>query len=89
SARTLDANNKDAAKIMETIQKKVADYMADVGITLDFIGWADTFSFDHDVQAALNRRYVASQDIEVAKTMAPHTATLQALATAEATRTVA
>jgi hypothetical protein len=89
SARTLDQDNKDAAKIMESIQKKVGDYMASVGITLDFIGWADTFEFDKDVQAAVNRRYVASQDIEVAKALAPHTTTLQALATAEGTRTVA
>jgi hypothetical protein len=89
TARSLDDDNKQAAKIMETISKKVADYMSSVGIRLDFIGWADTFEFDHDVQMAVNRRYVASQDIEVAKSMQPYTSTLQALATAEGTRTVA
>jgi hypothetical protein len=89
TARSLDDDNKQAAKIMETISKKVADYMASVGITLDFIGWADTFEFDRDVQMAVNRRYVASQDIEVAKSLQPYTSTLQALATAEGTRTVA
>lgn len=89
TSRSLDENNKQAAKIMEGIQKKVEVYMISVGISLDFIGWADTFEFSKEVQAAVDRRYIASQDIEVAKAMAPHTATLQALATAEGTRTVA
>lgn len=89
TSHTLDENNKQAAQIMSTIQKSVGDYMASVGITLDFIGWADTFEFDQNVQAAVNRRYVASQDIEIAKALGPHTSTLQALATAEGTRTVA
>jgi hypothetical protein len=89
TARSLDDNNKQAAKIMENIQKKVGEYMGSVGITLDFIGWADTFGFDKEVQAAIDRNYIANQDLAVANRLAPHTATLQALATAEATRTVA
>jgi hypothetical protein len=89
TSRSLDQNNKDAAKIMESVQKKVSDYMLSVGMTLDFIGWADTFNFDHSVQASIDRRYIASQDLAVAQSLAPHTATLQALATAEGTRTVA
>lgn len=89
TARSLDQNNKEAAKIMESVQKKVSDYMLSVGMTLDFIGWADTFNFDHSVQASIDRRYIASQDLAVAQSLAPHTATLQALATAEGTRTVA
>lgn len=89
TARSLDDNNRQAAKIMESIQKKVGDYMTSVGITLDFIGWADTFNFDKEVQDAMNRRYVASQDILIAQTMAPHVSTLQGLAQAEGTRRVA
>jgi hypothetical protein len=89
TSRTLDKNNAEAAKIMENIQKKVGDYMTTVGITLDFIGWADTFSFDNAVQASIDRKYIATQDLAVATSLAPHTATLQALATAEGTRTVA
>jgi hypothetical protein len=89
TSRTLDENNKHAATIMADISKKVGDYMATVGITLDFIGWADTFEFDHAVQASIDRRYIATQDLAVATALAPHAATLQSLATAEATRTVA
>ena len=89
TSRTLDDNNRDAAKIMEDIQKKVGDYMTSVGIVLDFIGWADTFNFDNAVQASIDRKYIASKDLAVAQALAPHTATLQALATAEGTRTVA
>lgn len=89
TSRSLDKNNAEAAKIMENIQKKVTDYMATVGITLDFIGWADTFEFDRAVQASIDRKYISTQDLAVAQSLAPHTATLQALATAEGTRTVA
>lgn len=89
TAKTLDDNNKQAAATMTDIQAKVTTYMTSVGITLDFIGWADTFEFDNGVQASINRRYIASQDLAVAQTLAPHTGTLQALATAEGTRTVA
>lgn len=87
--RTFNDGNKNANLIMKEIEKSASDYMASVGITLDYIGWADTFTFDKAVQDAVNRRYVASQDMEIASTMAPHTATLQALASAEATRTMA
>lgn len=87
--RSLDKNNAEAAAIMDAIQKKVDAYMKSVGITLDFIGWADTFEFDAPVQASINRKYVATQDLAVAQSLAPHTATLQALATAEGTRTIA
>lgn len=89
TSRSLDDNNKQASKIIENVQKKVQDYMTSVGITLDFIGWADTFNFDNAVQASIDRRYIATQDLAVAQALAPHTATLQALATAEGTRTVA
>src|SRR5580704_10932926 len=89
TSRTLDDNNKQASAIMTDIQKKVEAYMTSVGITLDFIGWADTFEFAPAVQAGIDRRYIASQDLAVAQALAPHTVTLQALATAEGTRTVA
>jgi hypothetical protein len=89
TSRTLDENNKQAAAMMTDIKQKVETYMTSVGITLDFIGWADTFEFDHAVQASIDRRYIASQDLAVAQALAPHTGTLQALATAEGTRTVA
>jgi len=89
TSRTLDKNNAEAAAMMSSIQKKVDAYMTSVGITLDFIGWADTFIFDPQVQASIDRKYIATQDLAVAQSLAPHAATLQALATAEGTRIVA
>jgi hypothetical protein len=89
TSRTLDKHNAEAASMMSSIQKKVDAYMTSVGITLDFIGWADTFIVDPQVQASIDRKYIATQDLAVAQSLAPHAATLQALATAEGTRTVA
>ena len=86
ASRTFDKANQEAVQVMEAVKQKATDYFAAVGITLDFIGWADSFTFDHEVQQAVNRRYIASQDQVVAATLAPYTATIQALAAAEALR---
>jgi hypothetical protein len=86
TSRTFDKANEEAVKVMEAVKQKATEYFAAVGITLDFIGWADTFTFDHDVQQAVNRRYIASQDQAVAAALAPYAATIQALAAAEALR---
>jgi hypothetical protein len=86
ASRTFDKANEQAVQVMEAVKQKASDYFAAVGITLDFIGWADTFTFGHDVQQAVNRRYIASQDQAVAAALAPYTATIQALAAAEALR---
>jgi hypothetical protein len=89
AGRPLDKVNSDATKIMEAIQAKTESYLASRGITLDYIGWADTFTFDEKVQDAINRRYVADREKEIAAVLGPVTGTVQALATAEATRTIA
>ena len=86
TARPFDKANEDAARIMEAVKQKATDYFAAVGITLDFIGWADTFTFDPAVQEAVNRRYIASQDQAIAAALAPYAATIQALASADALR---
>jgi len=59
--RTFDQANEDMVPMMESIQKSVKEYFASVGITLDFIGWADTFEFDQSVQKAVNDRYIATK----------------------------
>jgi hypothetical protein len=87
--RTFDEGNSQALAIMQAIEAATNDYLKGVGISLDYVGWADTFTFDHSVQDAVNRRYVASQDVKIAETMAPHVQTLQGLSNAEATRTIA
>ena len=86
SARSFDKANEEAVQIMQDVKQKATAYFAEVGITLDFIGWADTFTFDHEVQDAVNRRYVASQDQAIAALLSPYTATIQTLAAADALR---
>lgn len=86
ASRSFDKANEDAVKIMESVKQKAAEYFAAVGVTLDFIGWADTFTFDPTVQEAVNRRYIATQDQAVAALLAPYAATIQALAAADALR---
>jgi hypothetical protein len=86
TSRTFDKANAEAVQIMATVQKAATDYFASVGITLDFLGWADTFTFDRDVQDAVNRRYIAAQDQAIAQTLAPYADTIQKLAAAQALR---
>ena len=85
-SRTFDAANDEAGAIIAAVEEASKAYFAAVGVTLDFIGWGDTFEFDKDVQAAVNRRYVATQDEKVAAMLAPHAGTIQALAAADALR---
>lgn len=73
SARTFDDANAQAPAILTDVTTKVTAYLLSVGITLDFIGWADSFGFDPLVQKAVNDAYIA-------KTIAPVLATLQAQA---------
>jgi hypothetical protein len=86
AGRTFDDANANMRAIMEKVKADATNYFASVGMTLDFIGYADTWTFDDAVQAAINRRYVASQDKEIALALEPYTATIQALAAAQALR---
>jgi hypothetical protein len=86
TSRSFDKANEEAVQIMTDVKAKATAYFADVGITLDFIGWADTFTFDREVQQAVNRRYVATQDQAIAALLAPYAPTIQALAAADALR---
>lgn len=89
SARSLDKVNEDAPAMLAAINTKSREFLGARGITLDYLGWAGTFTFAPGVQAAIDRQYVATKDTEIAKMLASQTVTLQALATAEATRTLA
>jgi hypothetical protein len=73
SARTLDKANLEANAIMEKVKGETAKYLTENGITLKFIGWADTFTFDPAIQKAINDRYIAA-------TLQPALPVLQALA---------
>ena len=73
AARGFEEDNEQAVKIMDNVRKTATDYFQSVGITLDFIGWGDTFSFDPDVQKAVNDK----RNAEALKDVLP---VLQALA---------
>lgn len=89
TSKSLDEANAQAPAIMKAIEGKAKQYLGEYGVTLDYIGWADTFEFGDKVQGAIDRTYVANKEADIAKTMTPYTSTMQALATAEATRTIA
>ena len=73
AARSLDDDNAQANQIMDLVRTQAVSVLANVGIKLDFIGWGDTFTFDPDVQKAINDRYRAA-------ILQPSLPTLQALA---------
>ena len=73
ASRSFDEANEQAVKIMDNVKRAASDYFASVGITLDFIGWGDTFTFDPDVQKAVNDK----RNAEALKDVLP---VLQALA---------
>lgn len=85
-SRTLDEDNEQANQIMDKVVEQTRKYLADVGITLSFLGWADTFTFDAKVQDAINRVYISSKDAEVAKNLQQWIPVLQGQATAETIR---
>lgn len=86
SVRGFDQANAEAKTIKDTASKAIVEFFATYGITIDFMGWADTFTFDKEVQDAVNRRYIASQDRVIAESLAPYTETIKALAAAQALR---
>jgi len=61
AARTLDKVNFEANQIMVTVAKSASEYFMERGITLDYIGWAGDFTFDRDIQKAINSRYIAEK----------------------------
>lgn len=86
ASRSFDGANAEATTIMDTVQKATDDYLKAAGITLNFIGWADTFEFDPSIQEAINRRYIAEQDKAIASALAPYAGTIQSIAVADAIR---
>ena len=77
AGRPLDRVNSEANAMMQKIMESTTRYCADKGITLDYVGWAGTFTFDKDVQQAINDRYTA-------QTIAPFLPTLEAKAVIDA-----
>lgn len=86
STRDIDKVNADAAAMLLAIKADATNYFAPLGITLDYIGWAGTFTFSDGVQGAIDRSYIATKDRAIAEMLQPYAATIQALAAADALR---
>jgi hypothetical protein len=76
-SRTFDQANNDYNAVMDAVRVQAVKFLSDRGISVDFIGWAGTWTFDHDVQRAVNDRYAGEK-------VAPVLATLQAKAIVDA-----
>jgi hypothetical protein len=86
TSRTFDKANEEAKLIKDAAAKQIVDFFAGYGITIDFMGWADTFTFDKEVQDAVNRLYIAKQDEDIGRRLQPYTEVIKALAQAQAQR---
>jgi SPFH domain / Band 7 family len=86
TARTFDKVNAESKLIKDTAAAQIVEFVAGYGITIDFMGWADTFAFDKDVQDAVNRLYIAKQDEDIGRRLQPYTDVIKALAQAQAQR---
>ena len=73
SKRTFTQANQELPKIMASIREEVGAFIAQRGITLDYLGWAGTVTFDPTIQKAVNDAYIA-------KTLAPAMPALQGMA---------
>ena len=67
--RTFDQANADYIPMMDTIEKNAKDYFGKLGITINFVGWADTFTFDKEIQVAINRKFEAEKLASIMSTL--------------------
>ena len=57
----LDKVNEMYVPIIEQVKARAEEFLKERGITLDYIGWAGTLTFDKDVQQAINDNYSAQK----------------------------
>jgi len=57
TSRSFDDGNTQALQVMQNVKDAATKYFDSVGITLEYLGWADTMTFDKDIQDAINHRY--------------------------------
>ncbi len=77
SKLTFDEANEKLPEIITLVEKDLKNWAKTIGITIDFLGLADTVEFDSDVQQAINKAYIAGR-------LAPHVNTLERMATINA-----
>lgn len=61
SKYTLDDANHHMPDILKSIQDASQKWFQQYGITIDYLGWAGTFTFDAPVQKAINDRFEADK----------------------------
>ena len=76
-SRAFDQANADYNAVMDAVRVQATKFLGDRGITVDYIGWAGTWTFDPDIQRAINDRYTGEK-------VAPVLPTLQAKAAVDA-----
>lgn len=76
-SRSFEQANADYNAVMEAVKVQATKFFSERGITVDYIGWAGTWTFDKDVQQAINDRYAGEK-------VAPVLGTLQAKAAIDA-----
>jgi len=80
-----DANKKMVA-IMDAVETKANAFFNGMGITITFIGWADTFTFDRNIQDSVNSSYETTIQASNYAKLLPYADLLKTFATADAVR---
>ena len=52
--------------IMNTVEKQVISEFAKVGITIEYVGYASALNYSHEIQAAIDKVYIAEQEAAAA-----------------------
>jgi SPFH domain / Band 7 family len=87
--RGTDDDIHQKAQIIAAVESEVRDAFAPKGITVDYVGFAESLTFDDDVQTAINRAFIASKEAERANAMAAALPNLQQIADIEIKRGLA
>ena len=85
---TEDAIHKKA-DVIAAVEKEVKEYFAGKGITVEYIGYANSLTFDDPVQKAINDAYIATKKAAMAEAQAKMIPTLDQLANIEMKKAVA
>jgi hypothetical protein len=78
--RSTDDDIKQKAEIMDIVGKEVTAEFAAKGITIEYVGYANSLTFDKPVQEAINNAYMAEKNAQASQTVAPQLANMQTLA---------
>jgi hypothetical protein len=77
-SRTLDNGIAQKADIMKKVSEIVTNEFKTKGITITFVGYAESLNFDKEVQEAINATFIATRQAQKAIALAPALTTLQA-----------